>query len=721
MHELENQRLAGRCAKGLRGGSTMKWRIASLAWIATSLLIPVSGVAQDGTMGPERGTLVIVGGGDLEIENIFGRFVELAGGNDAKIVIVPTATSGRTTFDFENHKNVTLARDTLGLRNVVVVHTHDRKEADTEPFVAPIREAHGVWFTGGRQWRLADAYLGTLAEKEFHNVLKRGGVIGGTSAGASIQASFLIRGDTRGNSILIGDHQHGFGFIQGSVIDQHVIPRNRQRDLITVLTDPDNKMSEATDRRALFGIGIDENTAIVVQGNEFEVIGKPDGIVLVYDPSSWTPDTPDDEKYLGLGVGSRYDMKRRAIIERKEPACYVGKRSGETEGSYKDLFMSGGVNLSSRRRLPAAESLGLCYEYYAGKDASKQNEIISGCPGDTNGALLYPDGQPRFRLIYVNGGSATLHGKSLESHGRQVLRQFWRNGGSYSGSCAGSFLSGRNTDSKAPPRLGYLHIFPHNTLNTGLKKARVGHFVPEDSPLLEYRDFGGDHYVADIYHNNGNWLSVTDGEHLQATVLLATYDSPGEKTHGGAAIWAYKMDENSGRIVNIGSHPEGITSGERLALTEACFLYALDGIGRPRIKGTLSSGVVRIMNKETTDNDPAFAKIGDRQYHHFQFAVEADRPAVEIEVEGEPGSDFHVFLRKDSPALRSGASHAETAAGSTKTLKAELTPGTWFVGVECATTVEAKKHAPLEYFVYSGQTAALNGISYQIKMTQHGK
>jgi cyanophycinase len=699
----------------------MKWRIASFAWIAATVLIPVSGGAQEGTVGPERGTLVIVGGGDLEIEGIYRRFVELAGGNDAKIAIVPTAASSRSMFDYENHKNVRLARDTLGLRNVAVVHTHDRKEADTERFVAPIREADGVWFTGGRQWRLADAYLGTLAEREFHNVLKRGGVIGGSSSGASIQASFLVRGDTQGNSILIGDHQHGFGFIRDSAIDQHVIPRSRQRDLITVLTDPDNKMNEAIDRRALLGMGIDESTAIIVRGNEFEVIGKPDGIVLVYDPSSWTPNLPDDEKYLGLGVGSRYDMKRRVIIDRKEPACYVGKRSDGTEGFYKDLFMSGGVNLSSRRRLPAAESLGLCYEYYASRDRSKQNEILCGSSDDVNGVLLFPDGQPRFRMVYVNGGSATLHGKSLESRGRRALRQFWRNGGSYCGSCAGSFLSGKNTDSKTSPRLGYLHIFPHNTLNTGLNKTRVGHFVPQDSPLLEYRDFGGDRYVADIYHNNGNWLSVTDGDHLSDTVILATYDSPAEKTHRGAAIWAYKTDDNSGRIVNIGSHPEGITNGKRLALTEACLLYALDGIGQPRIRGTLNSGVVRIMNKDTLDNDPAFAKIGDRQYHHFRFEVEADRPAVEIEVEGEPGFDFHLFLRKDSPALRSGASHADTSSGSTKTMKAELTPGTWFVGVECATPVEAKKHASFGYFVYSGQTSVLNGGNYQIRMTQRTK
>ena len=105
-----------------------------------------------------------------------------------------------------------------------------------------------------------------------------------------------------------------------------------------------------------------------------------------------------------------------------------------TSGFYKDVFMSGGVRLSSRKVLPAAESLKLSYEYYAGKDAEKQNELFSGSASDTNGILLYPDGQPRFRMIYVNGGSATLHGKSLELSGRQTVRQFYNQGGSYCGS-----------------------------------------------------------------------------------------------------------------------------------------------------------------------------------------------------------------------------------------------------------------------------------------------
>ena len=205
------------------------------------------------------------------------------------------------------------------MSNVTVVHTHDRTEADTEAFVQPIRDADAVWFTGGRQWRIADAYLGTLTETEFRNVLRRGGVIGGSSAGASIQGSFLVRGDTSGSGILIGDHQRGLGYIKNSAIDQHVIPRNRQQGLIEVLTDPDKKMEPENDRQALLGIGIEEGTGIVVVGNEFKVVGKKDGVVLLYDPKTWTSDSTDSDRYLTLWNGAKYDLQKRLVLSRGAP------------------------------------------------------------------------------------------------------------------------------------------------------------------------------------------------------------------------------------------------------------------------------------------------------------------------------------------------------------------------------------------------------------------
>lgn len=265
------------------------------------------------TTGPASGTLVIVGGGDRD-SAMFRHFVKLAGGKGSNLVIIPTATSTRTDYDYAGNRSAKYAREELGMPNVSVVHSHDRKTADTAEFVKPIRQADAVWFTGGRQWRIADAYLGTLTENEIRNVLKRGGVVGGSSAGASIQGSFLVRGDTKTSRILIGDHQVGFGFISNSAIDQHVIPRKRQAGLIEVLTDPNRRMDQQINRTALLGIGIDEATAIVVQKNIFEVIGKKDGVVLVYDPRSWTSSTPDADKYLTLSPGAKYDMEKRVVL-----------------------------------------------------------------------------------------------------------------------------------------------------------------------------------------------------------------------------------------------------------------------------------------------------------------------------------------------------------------------------------------------------------------------
>ena len=207
------------------------------------------------TTGPVSGSLVIMGGGGREVERIFGRFVELAGGKDAKVVIIPTAASSDRSYDYENHRTLRMAREKLGLTNASIVHTHDPAEADREEFAESIRTADGIWFTGGRQWRIADAYLGTRSEKAFHDVLQRGGVIGGSSAGATIQGSFLARGDTNGNRLMIGDHQQGLGLISNCAIDQHLVARGRQNGLIEVLTDPQGRMDPSHDRHAMLGLG----------------------------------------------------------------------------------------------------------------------------------------------------------------------------------------------------------------------------------------------------------------------------------------------------------------------------------------------------------------------------------------------------------------------------------------------------------------------------------
>ncbi len=396
-----------------------------------------------------------------------------------------------------------------------------------------------------------------------------------------------------------------------------------------------------------------------------------------------------------------------------EPQLAASDR--EADGFYKDLFMSSGKNLTSRKTLHAAESLQLAYEYYAGTDAFRQNQLIIGNAADENGVLLYPDGEPRFRMLYVNGGAATSHGKSLTETGRDRLRLFYHAGGSYCGSCAGSFLSGRNVDQRTDPRLGYLHIFPFNTLNTGIKKTRVGHQIPDDSPLLRYRDFGDDQAVPEVYHNNGNWLRVDEAggsrPHLE---VLARYDHPGHKIHGGAAIWAYRPPDQSGRIVNIGCHPEGSQEGEKLALTEACFLHALAGNGQPELKATLRFDQPRTMDRQWSDHEPAFTRIGDRQYHHFAIDVAEDNPSVKIDLSSDQDVDLHLLLSDQGPAFRRQAAHFNLRPGANKAIETTLTPGRWYVSVFCATTVATVNDLESGFHRYVGDRSVLNGVAYTI-------
>jgi cyanophycinase len=255
------------------------------------------GEAQE--IGPKTGSLVIVGGA-MQDSTIVKRFIELAGGPDAPIVLVPTAGEAD---DYDQYWSGGRQFRENGARNLTVLHTRDRKTADSDEFVKPITEARGVFFGGGRQWRLADAYLDTRTQRELQKVLDRGGVIGGTSAGATILGSFLVRGDTKGNELMIGDHVAGFGFLKNSAIDQHLLRRNRQFDLIEVI----EKHPE------LLGIGIDENTAIVVQGDRFDVIGQ--GYVAIYDSKNVIPPAG---KFYFLAPGDRFDLAKREASRRSE-------------------------------------------------------------------------------------------------------------------------------------------------------------------------------------------------------------------------------------------------------------------------------------------------------------------------------------------------------------------------------------------------------------------
>jgi cyanophycinase len=271
-----------------------------------SLIFFVAGLtAQGPEYGPVKGTLVIQGGGSAAGTGILETFINRAGGRDAKIIVVPTAGGNRTAdgklrvyeedFVLSNWRK-------MGLTNVHMLHTADPKVADTEEFAGVLRDATGVWFDGGRQWNVVDSYAGTLTLKEFRKVLERGGVIAGSSAGATILGDYLVRGAVAGSEIMMTpepEHEHGFAFLRRSAIDQHINTRNRWDDLIPVMKKYPN----------LLGIGISEGTAIVVNGDRFEVIGK--WKVTIHD--STHAFQPWEKPYFVLSPGDVYNMKTRSI------------------------------------------------------------------------------------------------------------------------------------------------------------------------------------------------------------------------------------------------------------------------------------------------------------------------------------------------------------------------------------------------------------------------
>lgn len=270
----------------------MKIKLAILILVTLMLSLNQMPAAHAQEIGPKNGHLMIVGGG-LRDQAIFERFIDLAGGPDAPIIVIPTAGGGQ---EYDQYWRGLLSLKKAGAKNLTVLHTNDPAVADTAEFVAPLKEARGVWFSGGRQWRLVDAYLNTKVHTILWEILERGGIIGGSSAGATIQGSYLARGDTKANTIMMGDHVVGMGFLKNTAIDQHLLRRNRQFDLIEIIkAHPE-----------LLGIGIDENTAILVRGDRFEVLGH--GYVAIYDHNRMID---SGGLFYFLAPSDQFDLKTR--------------------------------------------------------------------------------------------------------------------------------------------------------------------------------------------------------------------------------------------------------------------------------------------------------------------------------------------------------------------------------------------------------------------------
>ena len=254
------------------------------------------------TPNVENGTLFIVGGGGMP-KGLMQEFVDSSGGSEAHLIYVPCTENESVS----SNQRIIRQWKSMGVASATVLHTKDRNRANTDQeFLKPLKRATGIWFGGGRQWNFVDSYYGTQAHKLMKEVLQRGGAIGGSSAGASVQGSYLARANPVANfDIMAPGYERGLGFLNGVAIDQHFSQRGRQKDMTQLA----NRYPQ------LLGIGIDEGTAIKVQGQIAEVVGK--GKVFFYDRRK--PVVPGQDDFLALESESKFNLAEREMVD-SDPA-----------------------------------------------------------------------------------------------------------------------------------------------------------------------------------------------------------------------------------------------------------------------------------------------------------------------------------------------------------------------------------------------------------------
>jgi cyanophycinase len=239
------------------------------------------------------GTLLIAGGGQLP-EQIRQRFVDLAGGHDAKIVVIPAESI--------NEQSRIQYRDSWSMydvKSVDVLYAESRTQADDPDFSRVLKTATGVWLGGGKQAWLAAWYGRTRVESRLKELLARNGVIGGTSAGAAVMSRVMIASGR--DQPTMGQ---GFDLIPGAVIDQHFIKRNRMNRLQTVLEH----------HPELIGFGIDEGTALQygVENGRFQVLGQSSVVACVMRKSAENEKHPKLHlQFLNPGDESNVEQLRR--------------------------------------------------------------------------------------------------------------------------------------------------------------------------------------------------------------------------------------------------------------------------------------------------------------------------------------------------------------------------------------------------------------------------
>jgi cyanophycinase len=263
----------------------------------------VDGHSDDGV---PRGRLLIIGGAEDRCcgAGVLERFAALAGGERARVVLVTTATG----VPDEVHAEYERVFRKLGVESTGELRLRGRADADSDRAAAALRGATGVFFCGGDQSRIR-ALVGSATNEVLTERLAEGLVVAGTSAGATALGRTMILGgegpDVAAASVRTGP---GLGLLSRVLIDMHFAARGRlPRLLSAIAAEPDH-----------IGVGIDENTAVYVEGDRFEVLGS--GVVTIVDPQHSTmvhpagdydPITLFNVRLHLMPAGCVYDAKRR--------------------------------------------------------------------------------------------------------------------------------------------------------------------------------------------------------------------------------------------------------------------------------------------------------------------------------------------------------------------------------------------------------------------------
>ncbi len=256
------------------------------------------------------GTVIVIGGAEDKIRDriILNRFVSLAGGEDAIVVVISTASS----LGHEAGERYRQIFTELGVRTVRPLHAMTRAQANDETFARAVRDATGVFLTGGNQLRLSSTLGGTRLADAVLERFRHGAVIAGTSAGASALSSHMI---AFGASGATPKHRMaaiaaGLGVLPGVIVDQHFQQRNRLGRLLSLIAQ----------NPSLLGLGVDEDTAGVVGPDlVLEVVGR--GSVTVVDGAAAETDAWEVRGHRpvmisgvvlhSLPAGYRFDLRRR--------------------------------------------------------------------------------------------------------------------------------------------------------------------------------------------------------------------------------------------------------------------------------------------------------------------------------------------------------------------------------------------------------------------------